>query len=561
MKQTNLLKGILAIVVLLFSTHAWAYDFEVDNIQYTVISLDELTAEVSGLSDEDVTKVIIPGTVEYRSRELNVISIGESAFTNNTTLQSVSIPNTITTISSKAFQNCTSLSQVSLPESLTSLESSAFSGCVSLTSVTFGKALSSIGNSAFSGCTSLLQVSLPHVLQSIGDYAFSGCTSLASVAFGDALSSIGSYAFQNCTSLLQVSLPEGLRSIGSYAFYGSGLITITFPESITSIPSYCFYSCKSLTEVNLPSSLRSINADAFYGCSSLKELDMPNSVTSLGNYALRGCTELTSLQVSAGLDYLFDGWRQSSVSSKPTFEYYPVLWEGAPSTMKSIILKDGVSDFSARGYGYAVNSVNSSIGQPVFSNIDLEYYYVGRPLIDIKSWSYKASYNYKTYTFNYSMSVSQPYGTIQTLEIGGCCYDVPYFYQSVEYLILGENVDTYTISNIYQGNFKGIMCKSSIPPIVSGTFENSTYINVPLYVPTGSKATYEATEGWKDFWEIVELDDMPPGYSDAVQSIIAYGKVDVIGYYSIDGKKVSTPQRGINIIRYSDGTARKVLVK
>ncbi len=539
MKQTNLLKGLLTVVVLLCSTHLWAYDFEVDNIQYTVISLDELTVEVSGLSDEDVTQVIIPQTVEYRSRELSVISIGESAFTNNTTLQSVSIPNTITTISSKAFQNCTSLSQVSLPESLTSLESSAFYGC-----------------------TSLLRVSLPDGLQSIGDYDFSGCTSLVSVAFGDALSSIGSYAFQNCTSLLQVSLPDGLKSIGDYAFSGSGLVTITFPESITSIPSYCFYSCKSLTEVNLPSSLRSINADAFYGCSSLKELDMPNSVTSLGNYALRGCTELTSLQVSAGLDYLFDGWRQSSVSSKPTFEYYPVLWEGAPSTMKSIILKDGVSDFSARGYGYAVNSVYSSIGQPVFSNIDLEYYYVGRPLIDIKSWSYKASYNYKTYTFNYSMSVSQPYGTIQTLEIGGCCYDVPYFYQSVEYLILGENVDTYTISNIYQGNLKGIMCKSPMPPIVSGTFDNSTYINVPLYVPIGSKATYEATDGWKDFWEIVEMDvnDMTPEYT-AVDDIVVDGQANVIGYYTLDGKRISQPQRGINIIRYSDGTTRKVLMK
>ena len=32
-------------------------------------------------------------------------------------------------------------------------------------------------------------------------------------------------------------------------------------------------------------------------------------------------------------------------------------------------------------------------------------------------------------------------------------------------------------------------------------------------------------------------------------------------WYSLDGKKLSKPQKGINIIRYSDGTTRKVLVK
>ena len=31
--------------------------------------------------------------------------------------------------------------------------------------------------------------------------------------------------------------------------------------------------------------------------------------------------------------------------------------------------------------------------------------------------------------------------------------------------------------------------------------------------------------------------------------------------YSIDGKKLSKPQRGINIIRYDDGTSKKLLVK
>ena len=35
----------------------------------------------------------------------------------------------------------------------------------------------------------------------------------------------------------------------------------------------------------------------------------------------------------------------------------------------------------------------------------------------------------------------------------------------------------------------------------------------------------------------------------------------VIGYYNLQGQRTSEPQRGLNIIRYSDGTSKKVLVK
>lgn len=35
----------------------------------------------------------------------------------------------------------------------------------------------------------------------------------------------------------------------------------------------------------------------------------------------------------------------------------------------------------------------------------------------------------------------------------------------------------------------------------------------------------------------------------------------VVGYYSLDGKKLDAPQRGINIIRMSDGSIRKVIVR
>ncbi len=39
------------------------------------------------------------------------------------------------------------------------------------------------------------------------------------------------------------------------------------------------------------------------------------------------------------------------------------------------------------------------------------------------------------------------------------------------------------------------------------------------------------------------------------------GQAEAVGYYTTDGRKVPSPQRGINIVRYSDGTTKKVRVK
>ncbi len=76
-----------------------------------------------------------------------------------------------------------------------------------------------------------------------------------------------------------------------------------------------------------------------------------------------------------------------------------------------------------------------------------------------------------------------------------------------------------------------------------------------LYVPIGSKEKYATADQWQDFLNIVEMDMTP------VNSIVANGSAKAVGYYTIDGKQVPTPQRGVNIIRYSNGTARKVLVR
>ena len=84
--------------------------------------------------------------------------------------------------------------------------------------------------------------------------------------------------------------------------------------------------------------------------------------------------------------------------------------------------------------------------------------------------------------------------------------------------------------------------------------ENVLYSIVTLYVPTGRKKIYEATEAWNLFSNIMELD---PSGIDAVGTDT---KMET-ARYNLNGSRIAQPQRSLNIIRMSDGTVRKTIVK
>ncbi len=93
------------------------------------------------------------------------------------------------------------------------------------------------------------------------------------------------------------------------------------------------------------------------------------------------------------------------------------------------------------------------------------------------------------------------------------------------------------------------------PPICSSnTFSSVSTGTCTLYIPLGTTKDYSIATGWKDFFDIEEID------TSGIDSV-STDDADVTGYYTIDGKAVDVPQRGINIIRYSDGTTRKILVQ
>ena len=258
----------------------------------------------------------------------SVTSIGDWAFYGCRSLLSVTIPDSVTSIGNRAFDSCTSLQSVTIPNSVTSIGDEAFSGCSFLQSVSIPDSVTSIGDYAFSSCSFLQSVTIPNSVTSISDHAFWGCKSLQSVTIPDSVTSIGDSAFDECSSLQSVTISDSVTSIGDCAFSGcSSLQSLTIPESITNIKGNPFYNSPArvinhsnhftIFEGNLytsdrrklisylskgenftiPDSVTSIGVSAFYGCSSLHSVTIPDSVTSIGVSAFYGCSSLQSVTI------------------------------------------------------------------------------------------------------------------------------------------------------------------------------------------------------------------------------------------------------------------------
>jgi len=253
----------------------------------------------------------------------SVTSIGKSAFEHCSKLDSLTIKGVATSIGAYAFASCTSLTSLSLvgnfqtigeqafaycgmtslttDADITSIGEYAFSHCTSLTSLSLTGSVQTIGYQAFACCTSLTSLSLTGDIQKIGDYAFGYCSSLYTATLSKNLTSIGTYAFEYCTSLNSIEIPGKVTEIGDYAFIDAGLTSVTIDEGVKSTGAYMFYKCGNLTTVTLPESLTTIADGSFAFCSNLGHVKIPARVTCIGDGAFSNCTSLSDITLQDGV--------------------------------------------------------------------------------------------------------------------------------------------------------------------------------------------------------------------------------------------------------------------
>lgn len=227
--------------------------------------------------------VILPSTIS----SWPVTKVGEDALKDNTTITSVTIPDSVTEIGANAFADCTNLTSVNYAGDWSNLTIQSgnpavqdaaneqlfdfeftpdntavivirYKGTaadVTIPSRYQGKPVTMIDHAAFHNNSAVTSVTIPDSVTAIPDDAFGFCSQLTNISIPNSVTFIGFSAFNSCTSLKSITLPSSLSTIQSYAFYNCGNFkTIRIPVSVTSIGNCAFDVCPSLMTVTYPGS-------------------------------------------------------------------------------------------------------------------------------------------------------------------------------------------------------------------------------------------------------------------------------------------------------------------
>ena len=503
-----------------------------------------------------LTSVTIPNSVT---------SIQYMTFRDCSSLTSVTIPNSVTEIGIGAFLSCSGLTSVSIPSSVTSIGDHAFDGCWDLTSVTIPSRVTSIGWNAFYACSGLTEVTSEiHNPFVIGDNVFEGISHNAILqvptgekskyeaisgwaknfkeivetegnntttertihvatagTLADYISEAEKYNIDELTltgelngtdfrllrdmagndylgqetegrltvldlsnakivaggeTYLETKSLNGYsRSmsgnfhysvsynnvIPQYVFYLCNLKIVNIPNSVTKIEDGAFLSCSSLTSVTISNGVTSIGSQAFDSCRGLAFVTIPNNVTSIGFGVFAGCRNLTSVTIS------------NSVTSIGERAFYGC------SGLTSVTIPNSVTSINREVFYMCSGLTSVTIPNSVTS---------------IEKWAFRFCNGLTSVTIPNSVTSigEQAFSDCSALT----SVTIP---NSVRFIGKEAFRDCNNLTSVT------VYVQTPIS-IDNCCFTNRA--NATLYVPAASKVAYQEADYWKEFKQIVEVDEV-----------------------------------------------------
>lgn len=453
-------------------------------------------------------------------------------------LKTIILPSGIRNIGNSVFYRNTSLTTVKLPYNLRSIDGYAFLECENLTDLTIPTFVERIDEKAFYGCSSLTSIKIPSGVKTIEESTFENCSNLTTVSLPSSLTNVYNKAFQNDEKLENIEFPKSIEYINSNAFAGcSSLRTNYIGGNIKWIGSDAFKNCTSIQTMVIDPTDGGIDIAGFEGCTNLESVTINNIVNNISAAAFKGCSKLRSFTVEGYGNKLaigksaFEGCSSLKQFDFPTTETTigDRAFCGCKYLKEVVISSDYITEIPTEAFADSgVDKIKlpanlERIGERAFIGAGrlgaTEGFTIPSKVKEIGAEAFYKGFGYAAY-----LVLPASLKTVPIYAFAACHANVIYAYMSEPFALGDDDFDGYPRSE----------CK--------------------LYVPKGCAKKYRQAEIWKEF-DIEEMD------GTGIEGVTNDSTVTEVSRYDANGNKLAAPAKGLNIVRYSDGTVKKVMVE
>ena len=485
----------------------------------------------------------------------NIETITYQAFSSNKTMASLTIGSRVKEVERNALSTCSNLKKIVIKDIkswcgvkiATDGKTNLFATNHHLyadedneiTDLVIPDGVETINDYVFYGCNNISSVYIPSSITKIYN-AFQGCEQLKKVIISDLAAWCG-ISFENSgdnplsiahhlynedgTEIKDLMIPEGIDSIKKYTFFGGNAFTsVSIPSSLKSIESYAFSNCTALSKViiddlaawcsidfgdnPLSYAHRLYNNDG----TEIQDLTVPAGIESVSYNAFSGCESLKSLVISNGIEYV--GGRAFADCSN----------------LATVVIPNSVKNIGYEAFANCMSlySVTSLINIP-FNLEESAFRYT--------NYDYDKDIIYMAATLYVPRGRVAMYSNIEGWKkfLNIVETDTKF---NLTYVVDGEVYKTYEI--------QATEVVTPEPDPYKEGYIFSGWTAIPSVMPAHNITVYGSFSADPN--------------SAGVESI-NYDGINPKSYYTIDGHRYESQQKGLNIIRMSDGTVKKAVLK
>lgn len=295
---SRLVSGLLEYKnIIYYNKDQYNYGFFEQNVRHHELlpskAKEVCIDQVEDIADFDIVEDELVGYKGKSKRVIvpeGIVTIGASAFWNNTFVEEIILPQSLQRLGGDCFYYCTNLKKLTIPNKVNIMGNNPFAGCPNLhlsnqsedfvleDGVLYDKdkklliyypiasdrenfvvpnSVQCLGKHCFYACKNLRNLTIPNSVQKFENNPFSGCDSL------QVDNSSPYYVFDN-----GVIYNKFMTSIIA-CLNGSQIEQLVVPEGVTLISRNSFWHCQGIQKIILPKSLDRIGYNPFASCKNL----------------------------------------------------------------------------------------------------------------------------------------------------------------------------------------------------------------------------------------------------------------------------------------------------